>query len=219
MDEASILARIEWLTRRQLARRLHDGPAQSAAALAMRAGLAKRELATKSDSVESALEELEDLARQTARELRELQFALSPLPADVDFGQALDRLVTHFNKSFGAKIELQVNEQAAVVKDLKVAQELVLISAELLDNTCRHAEAKRISLSVSRPEPAALLLEAQDNGIGFDLERDQPSFEAEQRYGLALVGERVRLMNGEVHIESQPGMGTNVRVAIPIQRL
>lgn len=218
VDEASAQARIEWLTRLQLARRLHDGPAQTAAALAMRAGLAKRELAKGDRLILPALEEIEQLARETAQELRELQFALAPLPPNLEFEQAVDRLAAHFKQSFGTNINLQVSGVAADLGDPQSIQELFCVCAELLDNAGRHAEAKHVFLVLTRAEPGAFLLEIQDDGIGFDLERMQAHLEAEQKYGLALVTERVRLLNGEFHLESQPGMGTKARVAIPTQR-
>lgn len=217
-DEAAIQARIEWLSRRQLARRLHDGPAQTAAALAMRAGLAKREVANNPDTIQPALTELEELAKETAKGLRELQFALSPLLTDFDFAQSFDRLIAHHKKSFPATIDLQLIAGAADLKEHRTAQELLSLCAELLDNACRHADAKHVFVHLSRPDPAGLLLEIQDDGIGFDLERFQASQEADQKYGLALVAERVRLLNGEFHLESQPGMGTKARVAIPAHR-
>jgi signal transduction histidine kinase len=58
-----------------------------------------------------------------------------------------------------------------------------------------------------------LTLEVADDGQGFDVGA------ALRGHGLGLVSmqERLKLINGEVHIDSKPGAGTTVRVSVPLQ--
>jgi two-component system sensor histidine kinase UhpB len=59
-----------------------------------------------------------------------------------------------------------------------------------------------------------ILLSVTDNGTGFD-----PGLAADQS-GLGIVGirERVRLVNGAVSINSQPGCGTHIDVRVPMAK-
>ena len=71
----------------------------------------------------------------------------------------------------------------------------------------------RISVTVALTRSAgAIELVIADDGKGFDLAAARG-----RRAGLGLVSvdERVRLLHGQVHIDTQPGRGTRVDVRIP----
>ena len=59
--------------------------------------------------------------------------------------------------------------------------------------------------------PNAVTLVLADDGCGFDPEEVTP-----HRYGLAGMNERVKLLGGELTIESAAGVGTVVRVVVPL---
>jgi signal transduction histidine kinase len=65
-----------------------------------------------------------------------------------------------------------------------------------------------------RGNEEGILLSIADNGTGFD-----PGLVADQS-GLGLVGirERVRLVDGIVSINSQPGHGTKIDVRVPLTK-
>jgi len=52
----------------------------------------------------------------------------------------------------------------------------------------------------------------RDDGQGFD-----PEQVTESRFGLVGLNERVRLLGGVLHIESQPGVGTRLEVTLPLE--
>jgi len=54
-------------------------------------------------------------------------------------------------------------------------------------------------------------LEVADNGCGFAMEGAR----AKGRLGLAGVVERIRMLGGDVEIESSPGDGARVRATVP----
>ena len=53
-------------------------------------------------------------------------------------------------------------------------------------------------------------LTVQDNGAGFDINADSGN----KRFGLLGMKERVKFINGDLHIISQPGTGTTVQLSI-----
>jgi len=58
----------------------------------------------------------------------------------------------------------------------------------------------------------SIFLTIKDQGVGFDLK------EAEKKLGLGLVSmqERMRFIQGNISIESQPGKGTVIKVRAPL---
>lgn len=213
-DDRLFLSRIELLHRKQLARHLHDGPIQSVAALAMRTDLTRRKLAADPQGIADELKKLDELAHRTARELRYLEFSLLPRALETGgLALALQDLVRQVGEIFSQAIQVNIEEQAAGSLSSEQQQLLFFIAAEALDNARKHAQARRIQLKLTLPQAGVVLLEVEDDGVGFE-PKDFES-EREGKYGLALLRERVNLIHAELDIISQAGMGAVLRVALP----
>jgi signal transduction histidine kinase len=57
----------------------------------------------------------------------------------------------------------------------------------------------------------------EDNGKGFDVEGSLIKAAGERRMGLGNMQERVRLLNGNLKIQSRPQAGTKILVEIPFE--
>jgi signal transduction histidine kinase len=66
----------------------------------------------------------------------------------------------------------------------------------------------RVELAVAG---GAARLTVSDDGRGFD-----PAAVPEGHFGLIGMGERARLLGGELRIDSSPGHGTTVEVSAPL---
>jgi PAS domain S-box-containing protein len=82
------------------------------------------------------------------------------------------------------------------------------IVQEALTNVLRHAAAQRVIVRLTRRDDR-LLLEVQDDGLGFDPRARSQSF------GLQGMRERATLVGGELEIDSAAGRGTTVRARLP----
>jgi len=81
---------------------------------------------------------------------------------------------------------------------------------ESLTNAIRHAEAKHVTVKLDPIENgASLALTVVDDGRGMS----QPT---PAGFGTRGMKERVEGLGGRYSIESEPGNGTSVRIAIPI---
>jgi signal transduction histidine kinase len=87
---------------------------------------------------------------------------------------------------------------------------LFRVAQEALGNAARHAHASAVTVLLA-PSGKGLQLAVSDNGSGFDPDgpRDHASL------GLASMRERVRILHGELDIESTPGRGTTVVAWVP----
>jgi len=84
------------------------------------------------------------------------------------------------------------------------------IVQESLRNACRHSRSARISVELVQRDQT-VCFEVRDWGVGFD-----PNRTAEHRFGLQGIRERVRLLGGQIAIESAPGEGTRICVELPV---
>jgi two-component system sensor histidine kinase UhpB len=101
----------------------------------------------------------------------------------------------------------------SIAKDLGEMDDEVALAAyrivqESLTNITRHANARRMTLSVVR-EKEELVIEIEDDGIGFDL----VCFAG---YGLAGMRERVKGLGGYFSLMAAPDKGTKISVRLPI---
>jgi signal transduction histidine kinase len=88
-----------------------------------------------------------------------------------------------------------------------VEQALFRIGQEAITNAVRHARARRVEveLAFSRRD---VRLTVGDDGVGFDPEAEHAGF------GLRGLRERAQELGGRVEIESRPGHGTTLSLAV-----
>ena len=192
--------------RRRLARELHDDLTQRLARLAIDAG----RMESAADAPEGVRPLREGLVR-LSEDVHALSYRLHPSVLD-DLGlvEALktecDRVARHG--------ELRVDVDASGVLGALTAEAslcLFRVAQEALSNTVRHAHASAVTVLLSPRSTGGLQLAVSDNGSGFD--PDRPRDHAS--LGLASMRERVRLLQGELDIESTPGRGTTVVAWVP----
>lgn len=100
---------------------------------------------------------------------------------------------------------------------LAVKMAIYRVLQEALTNGYRHAGVEEQWVRIWG-EDGAIHLEVVDKGRGFDppnLE-DPAEAEREDHIGLRGMHDRVRLLGGRYTLESAPGQGTRVRVAVPV---
>ena len=87
-------------------------------------------------------------------------------------------------------------------------QNTILTLKELITNIINHAQAKHISIDVSKQENNLVIL-VQDDGVGFD-------FEKEEGFGLKSIRNRCVLNDVDLFIDSNKKNGTTVTVNFKI---
>ena len=86
------------------------------------------------------------------------------------------------------------------------------IAQEGLNNIRKYAQARRVWITVRLNERQVELV-IRDDGVGFDLARLE---EEGHVFGILGMQERAHLVGGRCEIESTPGVGTTVRVSLPL---
>jgi signal transduction histidine kinase len=88
-------------------------------------------------------------------------------------------------------------------------------TSELVLNAAKHAGATHVTVTIARLGPV-VRGSVEDDGGGFDTERARAG-PAAKHFGLDSTSERLRLADGELAIDSTPGVGTRATFVIPIR--
>ncbi len=215
-QEKERIAEIQEEARHKLARDLHDGPTQSIGAIAMRVNFARRLVQRDPNQAAEELFKIEELARRTTKEIRQMLFTLRPLVLESEgLIAGLHQLSEKMAENHGQDIVVEAED--TVVDDLEMGKQGVIffIVEEAVNNARKHAKATHIWVRMQRKKDL-LFLEIEDNGKGFDVDRVQANYEPRGSLGMVNLHERTELVNGIIKIDSSPGRGTKIRVTIPV---
>jgi two-component system sensor histidine kinase DevS len=190
---------------------LHDGVIQSIYAVGLTLETTRLLLAKDPGQAEQLLDKAVEGLNDAIRDIRNFILDLRPHRFEGDLSQGLARLVREFKAN--AMVEIDVEAEDQTLKDLPAPQgrALFLTAQEALANVARHARADHVQLSVVQ-DNAQLVMTVEDDGNGFDPARQRQTV----GHGLANMRARAEELGGSFTIESQPGEGTTVRVAVPV---
>jgi signal transduction histidine kinase len=208
---------IQTRSRKMFARQLHDGPTQAIAALAMRMNIIRRLLQNPSAELVDELDKVEELARQTTKEMRHLLFALHPYVLETQgLEAALNDLAEKMLAAFNQKVILKV--EPGITKDFTLDEQFLIfdIVVEAVVNSRKHAQANNIWVRLKNDDDSSAQLEIEDDGLGFELTEEQAYLQQGVKFGLLNMRESVNLINGEFTIKTSLGEGTIIQVRLPL---
>lgn len=212
--EAEVRLALEERTR--LARELHDSVSQALFAMTLETAAAQQVL-TRAGADPKALghrlTRLRELTEGALAEMRALIFALRP---DAIQEEGLVAAVQKHAKGIAAREDLNVAVEAPEYRlplRPEIEEQLYRLTQEALSNVAKHAGASRVWIRIhaAETEPTQLVLEVEDNGVGFD-----PSIARPGHLGLLSMTQRAEALNGRLEVASSPGNGTVIRAVVPI---
>lgn len=215
-QEKERISEIQEEAQKKLARDLHDGPTQSIGAIGMRVNFARRLLERDPKAASDELYKIEELARRTTKEIRQMLFTLRPLVLESEgLIPALHHLADKMMENHGQKVVVEADESAA--EDLEVGKQGVVffIVEEAANNARKHAQADHIWLRLKR-DGDMMIVEVADDGRGFDVAAVEADYQKRGSLGMINLRERAELVNGILKIGSIPGRGSTVRVIVPL---
>lgn len=197
------------LERQRLSRELHDGLGQSILAIKMRL---ERTVNASPEKIKKIMEEVQELFANTINEVRSISNNLMPAVLN-EFGlvDALTNLCRDVNKSTGIEIQFYHETFSININD-KINTYLYRISQEALNNIIKHSKAMEVSIDL-RSDSEYVYLNILDNGQGFHYIDDRKMC----GNGISNMKERVNLLDGNIEIDSNKGVGTKIKVRIPLK--
>ncbi len=216
MEEKDRLVTVEEDARKKLARDLHDGPTQTIAAIAMRLNYIRLLINDNPEDATKEIVQLEDLARRTTKDIRQMLFILRPLILESQgLVAALEQLRLKVQETSRVPIHLEADRAAdrELTKDAKGA--IFYIVEEAFANARKHAQAQNIWIRLFQ-RGMSIVAEVEDDGVGFDVAAMEVDYAARGSLGMINLRERAMLVKGKTAIVSAPGRGTTVTVTVPV---
>ena len=205
--------------RARFARELHDGAVQSLIAMEMQVDVLRRQSSSAAPAIEQELSRIQGLLREEVLKLRELMQQMKSL--DVDSEHLLPFLsdtVERFQRETGITARF-VSEADPMELPQKLCREVARIVQEGLVNVRKHSGAKQVLVRLAGHD-RELILTLEDDGKGFPFTGRLGQTELDsQGKGPLVIKERVRLMDGTLTIESNPGQGSRLEIRIPQVRV
>jgi PAS domain S-box-containing protein len=199
--------------RRRISRELHDDLNQKVAALSIRISRLKNHYSGADEALKNQLERLQASSIEISADVRRLSHELhSAVLEHVGLPAALKSYVAEFSRLEKVQIGLEVPETAGdIPQDVAVC--LYRVAQESLRNIVKHSGVNYAEMALS-VDDETVRLHISDSGQGFDLAtaRDNGGL------GLVSMAERVRLVQGILRINTQPGCGSKLLATIPLRR-
>jgi signal transduction histidine kinase len=202
--------------RARVARELHDGAIQSLIAVEMQVDVLRKQSGAPPARLEPELGRIQKLLREEVLKLRDLMQKTKPLAVDgnnlVEF---LHDAVTKFSRETGIAAEFVADTQMVSLQP-RVCREVARIAQEALVNVRKHSRASKVLVHIGHNN-SSWIMSVQDNGCGFDFAGQLAHEELMSgSRGPAVIKERVKTIEGELRIDSDPARGSRLEVRVPL---
>ena len=211
-DLAGRLITAQETERARIARELHDDISQQLAAISIAMSECRQ---PELHASRELLDVVAGVQRQTIELTEDIRLLSHDLhPGVLEHADLVDALRSHcgeFAKQHALNVVVEADGDLAI-SDTTIALCLYRVVQEALRNTAKHANARRVHVTVRRVGDEVQLA-VVDDGKGFNLAKAR---EQGDGLGLRSIEERIRLVGGRVSIETALHMGTTVTVWVKL---
>jgi signal transduction histidine kinase len=197
--------------RARLARELHDDISQRLTMLGMRLDRLMHKPSTSASEHRGELLRASQEVSELLKDLQSLAHRLHPAKLEL---LGLEPAAASLCKDLSDQREVKVDFSAENIPQEMphlIALCVFRVLQEALQNAIKHSGSRHFQASLKRGVNN-IELTVQDSGVGFDPQ------EATRRRGLGLTSmkERLKLVDGELSIRSEPGRGTTIHARLPL---
>jgi hypothetical protein len=185
---------------------LHDNVGQLLAYASMQMNMLHAQVG---DDMKASVNSTADVIRESLKEVRSLSKSLNnDVILNIGFEQSLTNELNRLKRMKFASAELQTKGTKRELLNKKHEIVIFRILQEFFSNSVKYSEAKNLQIKLNYL-PDSLLIEASDDGKGFDIET------AEKGSGLINMKSRAELINATFDLYSKPGKGVQLTLGYP----
>lgn len=215
IDALSQRALAEVEERNRLAREIHDTIAQGLTAAGLQLDVVEATLTSNPAKAAKATARAQSIVRANLEEARRSVLELrAPLLGSESLPAALSRLLNQAAIDIGAAGSFQVEGSYRGVP-ARIETQFYRIAQEALHNAVKYSNATHLTVRLQVGE-SQISLSIADDGVGFDSAKPARG-NGRGGFGLTGMGERARLLEGQLRIVSEPGEGTLVEAFVPLR--
>jgi len=196
--------------RTRMARDIHDEMGSRFTQISLLAGRALVS-APPDEAVREPIRKINGAVKELASALEEIVWAANPLHDTLEgFSNYLSQYTVAVLRDAGLRCRLDIPALLPAVSLSSGTRHRLMMSVkEALNNALKHAAATEVRVKLELTD-GTLLVMVTDNGCGFD-----PAT-AKRGNGLDHLARRMEETGGACKVESQPGVGTCVRLNVPV---
>jgi len=189
--------------RQRIARELHDDFQQRLALLSVSLDMLRQECPADGTSFHQELKELAKNVKELAGDVHNLSHRLHSSKLQVlGLKGALKEVCRQVSQQHNVDIQLQAEEMSSKLSD-DLSLCFYRIAQEALNNAVKHSHSPRIEVKLGNSR-GRVWMRIKDFGVGFDATARSSGI------GLAAMRERLRMVDGSLHVKSSPGVGTEL---------
>ncbi len=198
--------------RKRIASELHDGLGQNL--LLINNELQQYQLRMKGKEIKE-INSVVNLVKDSMKEVRGISSDLHPHQLDkLGLKKAIESNIKRIVHATGIECDYNI---VYINNLLKKKDEIHFyrILQELCNNIIKHSGADFIVIKIVVVEEN-IILYIKDNGKGFELDKIK-SDPTNKGFGLRDIEERIKILKSNIHINSNPGVGTEVKMVVPLK--
>lgn len=204
--------------RKRISRDIHDGPAQHIANIIMKTDICTIIIQKDLSAGLKELADLKESVKVALKEVRSIIFDLRPMSLDdLGLNKTIEQTVKSISENSNIIVKLKLKPMQTEVESI-IQVAIFRIIQEIFNNIKKHSKAKHVDVKLDYGTKYLRLL-ISDDGIGFDVEETLKRVKTKgNSYGLIGILDRVKQLQGEIHIESSKGAGSVYNVVLPVNR-
>lgn len=217
-QERDKIVEVEEEARKKLARDLHDGPTQTISTVAMRLDHLRMMVIKKQPvDLPTELKKIEDIARDSIKQIRTMLFTLRPLALESQgIVAALEQLAQKMKDTHNLPMTVAADRGVGEYIEKTKQGQLFYIIEEAVNNARKYAQSEKIDVRLQRRNQY-VVVEVQDYGVGFDVSAVTENYESRGSLGMLNMQERAESVGARFNLESEPGKGTKITLTLPIK--
>jgi signal transduction histidine kinase len=202
--------------RARIRRELHDGIVQAIIGIQIQLHALSIRSADQSPELAWEIARIDGILRQESMQLRELMEHMKPMEVGPDdLVDELADLVGRFQRETGISARF-VSKLDHVELPAWACREIARIVQEALVNVRKHSGARNVFVRFGNDVADRTLLSITDDGRGLGFAGRRAHAERKGAHvGPGVISERVRLLGGDMVVESDPERGTQLEIAVP----
>jgi ligand-binding sensor domain-containing protein/two-component sensor histidine kinase len=203
--------------RNKIAQDLHDNIGSTLSSISVYSEVARiHGEKNQKDDLNDLLEKISNTSTEMVAEMNDIVWAINPRNDSMD--KVVQRMESFAKPLAAARNIVFTLEYDKAVLSLQISMDkrknFYLVFKEAVNNAIKYSGASTLSAVVSIMS-GQLVLEVKDNGIGFPVEKTITDPQAPGN-GIRNMKTRTAQMNGTFDMNSQPGMGTTIRLSFPL---
>ncbi len=157
-------------------------------------------------------EELALLTNNALEEVRSISRGLYPaVLKQLGLTTSIEQLIYDIDEETTILFSSEIDDIDSLFSEKEIVN-LYRFIQESLNNIIKHSQATSVEVKIKK-KSKQITITISDNGTGFDLTNKK----IQNSLGLKTLFERIRILDGTLHIDSKPLKGTKLIAIIPIK--